>query len=201
MKRFFQKTKEQLIDFIDNERELNSQIYDHLNSVIKLDMNGNLITYNQAFAKQYGYNEQDFKKPFLDVFIKYETCEQKQFFEKAILGRSQSFNAIGRCRNGKTVDINVTLLPIKAKADMDVYVIVKNITKYKEQEKEMLLFQKKQDIFNELENICDFYYDAINDCHHFSKQLSSIFGIDEGKSFLHHLINYYNMFILTIAIE
>jgi diguanylate cyclase (GGDEF)-like protein/PAS domain S-box-containing protein len=193
MKRFFQKTKEQLLDFIDNERELNSQIYDHLNSVIKLDMNGNLITYNQAFAKQYGYNEQDFNKPFLDVFIKYETWEQKQFFEKAILGKTQSFNAIGRCKNGKTVDINITLFPIKAKADIDVYVIVKNITDYKEQEKEMLLFQRKQDIFNELEHICDFYYDAINDRHHFSKQLPSIFGIDEGKEFspsLNKLLQY-----------
>ena len=134
-----------------------------------------------------------FDKPFLDVFIKYETCEQKQFFEKAILGKTQRFDAIGRCRNGKTVDINVTLLPIKTKVGMDVYVIVKNTTEYKEQEKEMLLFKKKQDIFNELENICDFYYDAINDCHHFSKQLPSIFGIDEGKNFsptLNQLLQY-----------
>ena len=94
MKRFFQKTKEQLIDSIANESDLNPQIYDHLNSVIKLDMNGNLVTYNQVFAKQYGYNEGDFTKPFLDVFIKYETLEQKHFFDKAILGKTQSFNYV-----------------------------------------------------------------------------------------------------------
>ena len=88
-------------------------------------MNGNLVSYNQTFAKQYGYNEQDFKKPFLDVFIKYETFEQKQFFEKAILGKTQKFNALGLYKNGKTIDINVTLIPIKAKASMDIYVISK----------------------------------------------------------------------------
>ena len=68
---------------------MNSQIYEHLNSVIKLDMNENLVSYNQAFAKQYGYNEQDFYKPFLDVFIKYETFEQKQFVKKALLGKTK----------------------------------------------------------------------------------------------------------------
>ena len=64
------------------------------NSVIKLDINGNLVTYNQAFAKQYGYDEQDFNKPFLDVFIKYETFEQKQFFESYLRQ-----NAKIRCRS------------------------------------------------------------------------------------------------------
>ena len=74
MKRFFQKTKEQLIDSIANERELNPQIYDHLNSVIKLDMNGQprlLIT--KRLLNNMGIMKRDFTKPFLDVFIKYET--------------------------------------------------------------------------------------------------------------------------------
>ncbi len=183
MKRFFQKKKEQLIHSIASEEDFNPQIYDHLNAVIKLNINGHLVSYNQAFAQQYGYNEQDFKKPFLDVFIKYETFEQKQFFEKAILGKTQTFNALGLCKNGKTVDIKVTLIPIKTKADMDIYVILKNITEFKEQEKELLLFKKKQDTFNELENICNFYYDAINDFHYFSKQLPIILGINEKKNF------------------
>ena len=39
---------------------------------------------------------------------------------------------------------------------MDIYVIIKNITEFQEQEKELFLFQKKQDTFNELEDICNF---------------------------------------------
>ena len=73
LKRSLRKKKENSIDVITIEHHLNPQIYNHLNSIIKLDMNGNLITYNQAFSKQYGYTEQDFNKPFLDVFIKDET--------------------------------------------------------------------------------------------------------------------------------
>ena len=110
------------------EHDLNPQIYDHLNSVIKLDMYGNLLTYNQAFAKQYGYIEQDFNKPFLDIFIKDETFEHKYFFEHAILGDSQSFDAVGRCKDGKEIQINVKLLPIHTKEGTDIYAIVKDIS-------------------------------------------------------------------------
>ncbi len=173
--------KENSIDVMAIEHDLNPQIYGHLNSIIKLDINGNLITYNQAFTKQYGYTEQNFNKPFLDVFIKDEKLEHKHYFEHAILGQEQSFDAIALCKNGKEVEINVTLIPINTKIVKDVFVIVKNIAKSKKLQKEMLLFQKKQHIFNELENICDFYYDAINDLHYYSNQFPLIFGIDEGQ--------------------
>ena len=94
---------------------------------------------------------------------------------------------------GKEVEINVTLIPINTKIVKDVFVIVKNIAESKKQQKEMLLFQKKQHIFNELENICDFYYDAINDLHYYSNQFPLIFGIDEGQRFsptLNNLLQY-----------
>ena len=182
MKRFFQKRKKPPLHPIVSE-EFNPQIFDHLDSVIKLDMNGKLVSYSHAFAKQYGYNEQDFNKPFLDLFIKFETYEQKHFFEKAILGKTQKFDAIGRYKNGKTIDINITLIPIKGKTGMDVYVIIKNIEEFRE-EKEKLIFKKMRDTFNELKNICNFYYDAINDRHYFSKQLPHLLGIsNEGKGF------------------
>jgi diguanylate cyclase (GGDEF)-like protein/PAS domain S-box-containing protein len=193
MKRLFRTTIEQLIHPIASKGAIHPQIYDHLNAVIKLDTDGNLVSYNHAFAKQYGYIEQDFTKPFLDVFIKYETIVEKHFFEKALLGMRQKFNALGRCKNGKTIDINVTLIPIKTNAGMDIYVIVKNITEYKAQEEELLRFKKHQDTFNALENICHFYYDAIKDHHYFSKQFPVIFGIDGRKKdspTLNHLLQY-----------
>ena len=82
MKRFFQKIKKPFLPPIISEEDFNSQIYDHLNSVIKLDTNGNLVSFNQAFSKQYGYNEQDFKEPFLDVFIKNETFGKNNFSKR-----------------------------------------------------------------------------------------------------------------------
>ena len=185
MRRLFKKTKTEPLfpTLLDGEPGLNSEIYHHLNSVIKLDTNGNLVSFNEAFSKQYGYKEQDFKEPFLDVFIKNETFEKNQFFEKALLGKTQSFNALGLCMDGNSVDINVTLIPIKDKTSKNIYVIIKNITEFQEQEKELFLLQKKLETFNELEDICNFYYDAINDFHYLSKQFPIIFGINAENNY------------------
>ncbi|MFJ8064732.1 EAL domain-containing protein [Psychrobacillus sp. NPDC096426] len=172
---------EKLIHSLESDGGLNLEIYEHLNCVIKLDTSGNLVSYNQAFFKQYGYNEQDFIEPFLDFFIQSEPFEKKQYFEKSLLGKTQRFNTLGLCKNGETVEINVTLIPIKKKTEMSIYVIVKNISEFQEQEKELFLAKKTQTVFNELNDICSFYYDAINDFHHFSKQFPVIFGINTEK--------------------
>ena len=129
-----------------------------------------------------------------------ETFEKNQYFEKALLGKTQRFNALGLSKNGETVDINVTLIPIKNKTSMDIYVIIKNITEFQEQEKELFLSKKTQEVFNELEDICNFYYDAINDLHYFSKAISHYFWNQYRKKlFTLHLNNYYSMSILTIV--
>ena len=76
---------------------------------------------------------------------------------------------------------------------MDIYVIIKNITEFQEQEKELFLSKKTQVVFNELDDICNFYYDAINDLHHVSKQFPIIFGINAEKIFspsLKHQLQY-----------
>ena len=185
MRRLFKKTKTEPVFplSLDSERGWNTEIYHHLNSVIKLDMNGNLVSFNEVFSKQFGYKEQDFKEPFLDVFIKNETFEKNHFFEKALLGKTQTFNALGLRTDGNSVAINVTLIPIKDKMGMSIYVIIKNITESQEQEKELFLLQKKLEAFNELEDICNFHYDAINDIHYLSKQFSTIFGISAENNY------------------
>ena len=60
-------------------------------------------------------------------------------------------------------------------------------------EKELFLSQKKQDAFNDLEGICNFYYDAINDFYYFSKQFPILFGINTDKNLtltLNQLLQY-----------
>ena len=81
----------------------------------------------------------------MDVFIKNGTFEKNQFFEKALLGKTQRFNALGFCMDGNSVDINLTLIPIKDKRSKNIYVIIKNITEFQEQERELFLLQKKQE--------------------------------------------------------
>ncbi len=60
-------------------------------------------------------------------------------------------------------------------------------------ERELLISQKKQETFNELEDICNFYYDAVNDFHYLSKQFPIIFGMNTEKNFpltLNQLLQY-----------
>lgn len=61
------------------------------------------------------------------------------------------------------------------------------------QQKKLNQFQKIQDAFNELKNICSFSYDAINDNYYFSRQIQDILKIDPDKPFtpnLHQLLQY-----------
>ena len=181
--RLFNKNKEnQLFHIFKKAGDRYSEIYDHLNSVIELDTAGNLISFNQAFSKQYGYGEQDFKEPFLNVFIKNKSLEIAQYFEKAILGKTQRFNAVGLCKNGENTDINITLIPINKKTNRNIYVIIKNNSSIQKMERELLISQKKQEAFDDLEGICNFYYDAVNDFHYLSKQFPIVFGMNTDRN-------------------
>ena len=165
-----------------SEEDIHPLILDHLNAVIKLDVEGNLISYNQSFTKQYGYTKQDFKRPFLDVFLKNYTLEQKQYYEQATFGMTQRFNALGCNKNGNVIDINVTLVPITTKNSIDIFVIVKNITDIKDQERKLFYLQQKRDVFDEIEDIGNFHYDVVEDHIYCSKQLKAILGMNEEKN-------------------
>ena len=60
MRLFKKMSAEQLFPIFESDGDPNSEIYDYLTCVIKLDIDGNLITYNQAFSKQYGYQRARF---------------------------------------------------------------------------------------------------------------------------------------------
>ena len=95
MKKIFGKINLPENPIIENERELNPELYDYLNAVVRLDTNGNIISYNQIFANRFGYNEQDLKNPFFDIILKDTSLTIKKYFENAILGKKQIFNALG----------------------------------------------------------------------------------------------------------
>ncbi|MBS4179162.1 EAL domain-containing protein [Lederbergia citrea] len=166
-----------------SEEDFHPLINDHLNSVIKLDIEGNLISYNKAFINQFGFMEQDFKKPFLTTFFDNYSNDQKRFFDIALLGNMQTFNTVGLHRDGKPININVKFIPVKTKESTDVYVILKNIADLKEQERELLLFKDNLDKIEGLGNIGTFHYDMINDTTYSSKQHRVILGINEDEDF------------------
>ncbi|RHW39974.1 EAL domain-containing protein [Lysinibacillus yapensis] len=192
---FFNRANEQEKQVLEVEGDFTPEVYDHINAVVKLDKNGLLVSYNKAFAKQYGYTEQDFKEPFFNVLCKRDSLNCIQYLEKALLGKTEKFNTLGVTKNGTLIEINVTFIPIKEKNTIkDIYVIIKNITEYQDQKKELSLVQKRLEVFNDIKEICSFYYDAINDFHYFSKQFASIFGVDEERTFTPSL-NYVLRFI------
>ncbi|MBB6445139.1 EAL domain-containing protein [Bacillus benzoevorans] len=183
MKNFFHKHKTPFLYHEDSLADSPPQIQEHLNSIIKLDKDGNLVAFNQAFAAQFGYGVKDFKKPFFEIFLQNDASLAQPYFEKALLGNTQQFHAVSFKKNGIKVDVNLTLVPLEDQTEAIVYAVINDISEYKEWEKKLHLSRKVQSSFNELENICYFFYDAINDQFHFSKQFPELFGINEDSSY------------------
>ena len=80
--RLFNKNKEnQLFHIFKKAGDRYSEIYDHLNSVIVLDISGNLLSLNKPpLLNNMDINMQDFEKPLLNVFFKSEALKGKQSF-------------------------------------------------------------------------------------------------------------------------
>lgn len=184
MKGLFKKVKLPFLRPDDSESLVDSspQILEFLNSVIKLDQNGNLIAFNQAFAAQYEYSLTDFKQPFFDIFLKQNAPPAHETFKEVLFGKTKRFNAVGFTKGGEAVDVNLTLVPLEEQEKF-VYVIVQPISEFKNWEKKLHLSRKMQSVFDELENICYFHYDAVNDQFHFSKQFPELFGINEDSKY------------------
>ena len=127
------------------------------------------------------------------VILKDTSLTIKKYFENAILGKKQIFNALGFPKKGNPIDIKIILIPIKNKISKDVYVILIDNTELQKQEKEINQFQKMREAFDEVDYICSFYYDAINDYHYFSKQITDMLQIEPEKIFtpsFKHLLRY-----------
>ncbi|MGX2961668.1 EAL domain-containing protein [Peribacillus sp. JNUCC 23] len=176
-------TKKNSMNSMTREEDFHSLIIDHLNAVIKLDVSGNLLTYNEAFAQQFGYTEQDFDESFLEDFIQDYTYEQKQYFEEALLGQTNRFNCLVLCKNGNTRYTNVTIVPIATSDGMEVYVIIKNITDLEERERELYLSKENFNTIEEIGNIGSFHYDMMSNRTYCSKQKRLILGISEEEDF------------------
>lgn len=183
MKKFFKRTT-------DTNLDLNKEVIEYLNAIVKLDRHGDIINYNQVFEKLYGYNENE---SFFDTVLKNNSLKVSKYFENAISGKTQVFESIGFPKNGKPIDITITLIPIKNKTSNDVYVILNNNTEYQKRDKELNKLYKLREVFDEINFVCSFYYDAINDYFHFSKQFTNIFKISTEKPItpsLNHLLRY-----------
>lgn len=123
---------------IISEQEFPPIINDYLNPVIKLDADGNIISYNLAFVQQFKYKGQDFKKAFLKK-IKDEPGKLEQLFQNAKAGNQQSFYTKLTCHNERICDIHVNLIPIHMEEEVNIYVIIMNITDLIEKERQLLL--------------------------------------------------------------
>ena len=176
-----------------NDENLKTEVLDHLDAVVKLDINGNVISYNRVFTKQYGYDQQDLETPFLSTIFQEHSVEKSSYFKKAISGNAQRFEAMCYLKNGKLINTEITVIPVKGKAIKELYVILKNKIDFEKQEREVMIFKKMREAFDGIEHICNYYYDAINDLHYFSKQFNDIFKISADIHFtpsLKHVLLY-----------
>lgn len=192
-KKVFTKYNEPDELILETERNLNSEVYNYLNALIKLNAEGKIISYNPVFKKQFGINELDLKNTFFELILKDTSLEIRRYFQNALLGKIQRFNTLGYPKEGEPKDINVTLIPIENRVKRELYVIIRDNTDLQKKDKEINQLNKLREILDKMDHICNFYYDAINDYHYFSKQITNILKLHPEKNFtpsLKHLLRY-----------
>ncbi|WP_052123985.1 EAL domain-containing protein [Ureibacillus manganicus] len=193
LRNFFKKTTDHGESLLKYNVQLDPEVFDYLNPIVKLDKDGKVISYDEVFVEQFGYTEQDLHNPFFEIFLKDYSSNIRKHFEIALTGKTQSFDAIVVTNQGKPIDYNFTLIPIKQKANIIVYVILKNISDRQKQEQQLNHYIKMREAFDQVEYICNFYYDAINDLLYFSKQFTEMLNINHEKPFtptLKHFLRY-----------
>lgn len=184
MKSLFQKAIPQFMNETDSYHDVSPQILEYLNFVIQLDRDGHPASLSQSFAEKYGYQLNDFDKSFFDIFIHNDAAKAAMtYFKKALLGRIETFHSSARKKNGQAIDVNITLIPLNIKPEPIVYAVVNDISEYRKWERAQKQSQQAKQVFNQLENICYFSYDATLDKFHFSEQFTNFFGINADNCY------------------
>ncbi|WP_016838623.1 EAL domain-containing protein [Ureibacillus thermosphaericus] len=190
MKSLFKKSKVRWANELLTDEDMILNIYDHIDAIAKFDCNGQLISYNLAFEKQFGYAIHEFNESIDKIFYEGNSNAIINYFEKALFGKTQKFSTVVKTKDGKRIDVHITLIP----AEKCVFAIIRNITVFQKERKELNQLKRMLETLNKLKHICNFYYDAINDIHYFSNQIFDLLKMnarhEQPTLSLNHYLRY-----------
>jgi len=123
-------------DLRDKENEFLSLFLHNSDSIIKLDIYGNVVNINHATEKLLGYSLKDIELMDRQAVTTLLGQEKTQtFFEKSLQGNSQEYDNSFICKNGRTIQVLEHVVPIyQGDRVTGNYLIAKDITIQRENE-------------------------------------------------------------------
>lgn len=129
---------------------LNEQYYQSLydqnpDTIFTLNVEGEILSANQAFTKMFGYTMDDLvNKTFIPIIIPEDRERVSGHFKKAIAGKASSFTCTILDEDRNQRKSNVTLIPIFVEKKVSgVYSIVKDITEFDIAQKNLIEAESK----------------------------------------------------------
>ncbi|WP_209121890.1 ATP-binding protein [Alkalihalobacillus sp. BA299] len=140
------------LDLIESKKRYTSLIDYHPYIIFSIDKNGKILIANKASERILGYSKVDLVDQQYFNMIKQnkKNNDSVEYFKKALQGKSLSFEEKLVKKDGRSVDVNVTYIPIIINKDVDgVFVMGEDITEKKKTE-ELIIKSEKLSVVSRL---------------------------------------------------
>ncbi|WP_139364889.1 sensor domain-containing protein [Sutcliffiella halmapala] len=128
-----------------SEVQYKSLFENNLDTVVLLDIEGNILSINEMGLRTFGYNKEEILHQFAINVVCPDYIEvAKRLFEQVLQGEPKRIQLQAIHKEGHFVDLDVTFMPITVKSEVEgVFCIAKDITEQKEHVKtiEKLAYQ------------------------------------------------------------
>lgn len=155
-------------------------------AVLAFDANVNLLHYNPAVLKTFGYHEKELSSKLKQYLHNSDKYKRNKSYQRALQGKVQNYQTAITHANGKKMYIDVNLVPIKNSDGNTtiIYAVAKDITTYVQHEKELVKIKGSLELAQKVGAIGSYDYDIIEDEAYWSNQMYVLFGIDNIEGFV-----------------
>ncbi|WP_262910516.1 PAS domain S-box protein [Pontibacter silvestris] len=135
-----------------------SLFHDHPDAVFTLNTDGYFEDANKQFPRLINYSEEEIKgKHFTELVHPSYTKEVTYAFNKALAGQAHTIEALVLTKQGKEIDICVTIVPIFFKGSVEgVHVIARDITQLKRSDR--LIREQADQLNSVVESIAEPFF-------------------------------------------
>ncbi|MBD8067392.1 EAL domain-containing protein [Bacillus sp. PS06] len=163
-----------------DENKFTEMFANHPDAVFVLDVNRKVQIVNQSIQRIFGYGVQELRGNLEKIYERSNRGIGKQYFQKALNGKAQNFQAVVYHKNGRLIHVDITYVPILADNTevIGVYGIAKDITVHVEREKEVNKIKNSLELAQQIGSIGSWDYDIVEGEIYWSKQMFDICGLD-----------------------